>query len=156
MRKLGSQYPLFLTMKYEFSYTDWQANATNKGSFQFDGLESKSVITFFKFVPITAFAGVGITKANIFLHDATTYANTNNTNGMYFQANAFATPGNTVGKSGAVLPRQNKVGAVENEIIANNQIGSLLYLNLELNAAGVIDNLTAGMFNLWINYIRMR
>lgn len=156
MKKLGSQYPLFLTKKYEFYYTDWQANGTNKNTIQFDGLPSKSVITNFKFVPVIAFAGAGITTTSIFLHDATTYANVDNTNGMYFQCNAMATPSNTAGKAGAILPRQNNVAGVEIEIIPNNSMGCLMYLNLELNTAGIINNISAGTFQLWITFIRSK
>ena len=153
---LTNQWTTYQTRKFEIDYLAFQPNATNVGNLLIKNEKVRSAILFAQVKPAVLFAGAGVTAASVYL--TTTFGLTSSTisTASFLEANVKDTIGDGYGSAKAAPQRFLDVVPTDKNIIMNHDTFDTIYLQLKLNAAGNINNLTAGRFFLWYTIFQLK
>lgn len=154
MVTLQQQYPKFKTYKYRFTFADFQPNATRYGTFLVHTFARTVDIAFIKFWLTQTFAAPTLNTCTLRVHDSASLPITDNAQGEYTSINGLMIATNNTG----VLQFQNKrtitTTTPPSTIIADMVTPTGIYVTINLNNPRIIDQLTAGGFDIWIGTIK--
>jgi len=153
---LTNQWTTFQTRKFEIDFAAFQPNATNTGNLLIKNEKVRSAILFSQIKVQALFVGAGITAASLYLTNTFGLTSTNIISASFLDANAKDIVGDGYGSAKASPQRFLDIVPTDKNIIMNHDTFDSVYIQLKLNAAGNINNLTAGRFFLWYTIFQLK
>lgn len=154
MQILKEQFPTIKTSKFRLSYTDFQPNATAYGNKLIKFIAKTKDIVFIKTFLIEQFAAVGLTTATIRFHDTASLPVSDNAEAEYTNFSGIAALTGTSGVIRWTQERSLSTPAPGQKLIGNMNLAYQIYATLKIDNALLINNLTAGIFEVWLGIMK--
>jgi hypothetical protein len=167
MQELTAQYNWIKTRKFEISYTDFQPAITAEKSIFLRFERSRSMLIYFYLKHTQIFAGAGITSVELFLFDKLILSVPLAQLTPFCSLIVSDIVSNTSGSQGSppvrfrsdLIPAQKIILPYEctaPPITPPYLVPAELYLTIQLNAGGIINNLVSGSAILFYTLLRMK
>lgn len=154
MQTLQQNWPKLKTYKYRITYADFQPNATKYGAFLIHTFPKAVDIAFIKVWHTVMWAAPSLNTCTLRIHDNLSLPITDNAQGQYCNWNGLVNPTSYTGLFNWAPNRIITTANPNPSIISSMTAPTSIYATLNLNNPRIIDQLTAGSFDIWIGTLR--